>query len=102
MFYATHNTHADLRNGNRGCANTWEVSRFETRQQRDAWVESRSNQMARAVKRAEAVTVYAGGFACVGRTVPRGGLFGPAGDGRGGHGDSNFWNEQQIDISDAA
>ena len=30
-YYAAHNAYADLGNGNRGFANTWEISRHATR-----------------------------------------------------------------------
>jgi hypothetical protein len=81
MFYATYNIYADLDRGNRGFANTWEVARFATREERDAFVAMESNRRARAVTRKEAVQIWRGAYLCVGRKPPRGGLFGPDGFG---------------------
>lgn len=91
MFYAAHNSHADLYNGNHGFANTWEVSRFKTRQERDAFVEKMSNHKARAVTRKRAAEIWEGCFLCVGDKVPVGGLFGVAKEQSGPW--SPFWNE---------
>lgn len=89
-YYATHNTRADLANGNRGFLNTWAVSRFDTRDSRDAFVAEHDNQLARAVTRKEAEQIWRDGFLCVGSTPPPGGLFGPD---AAGISPSNFWNE---------
>lgn len=75
MFYAVMNARADLNNGNRGFANTWNVARFETRAARDAFVAENGNRLARAATRKEAAEVWAAQYTCVGETVPVGGLF---------------------------
>ena len=93
MYYAKHNTRADLNNGNHGFLNTWVVSRFKTRKERDSFVVEYENQLAEAVTRKEAEATFRGGFECVGKPVPRGGLFGPPdADFWKGH-NENFWNE---------
>jgi hypothetical protein len=96
-FYAAHNLKADLRNGSRGFLNTWEVSRFSSRKDRDAFVEKYENQMAKPVTRKEAGEIYASGFLSVGQKVPTGGLF-----GADRHGESNFWNELNAPILEIA
>lgn len=90
-FYAAHNTRADLIQGNRGFANTWEISRFATREDRDAFVAEMENKAGQAVTRKEAEDLYRGCFRCTGADVPAGGLFGDDGFGM-----SRFWNESMA------
>ena len=88
MYYAIHNTHADLANGYTGFSNTWEISRFETKVDRDAFVEKMENKNAKAVTRKQAIEYFNATYLSVGKEVPVGGLFGqPA------FGGSYFWNE---------
>ncbi len=91
MFYAAHNSNADLRSGNRGFANTWEVSRFSSRSDRDAFVEEFENQLARPVTRAEAVALWRSQFETVGKPIPKGGLF-----KANRFGSSEFYNEYAL------
>ena len=88
-FYAAHNTHADINNGNRGFLNTWEISRFATRAERDAFVDKYENRNAKPVTRKEAEIIYRGCYLSVGEPVPAGGLF-----GADRYGMTNFWNER--------
>ncbi len=90
-YYAAHNTRADLNNGNHGFLNTWEVSRFPTKSERDAFVARMDNKKAKAVTRDEANRIWRGTYLSVGEAIPRGGLFG---DNR--FGDSHFWNEDHY------
>ena len=92
MFYAAHNTHADINNGNRGFLNTWEVSRFSTKTERDAFVSKFENKNARACTRKEAVDFWRGQFLSVGKDIPRGGLFADSNEKTERY-NSNFWNE---------
>lgn len=85
-YYAIHNTHADRNRGDAGFANTWEVSRFPNRAARDAFVDYRWNQRARAVTRRQAERVYRDSYTVVGAAVPFGGLFGQR----------QFWNEWET------
>ena len=87
-YYAAHNAGADVVNGNDGFANTWEVSRFRSRAERDAFVVRHDNQRARAVTRKDAEATYRDGYLSVGAEVPAGGLF-----GADAYGLTNFWNE---------
>lgn len=95
-YYAAHNTYADLRNGNHGFLNTWEVSRFPSREARDVFVDLYSDQLAKPVTRREAEGIWRGTYLCVGDTPPRGGLF--ATHDRWGWRlqGSRFWNEEQA------
>lgn len=88
MLYAAHNTRADLNTGDRGFVNTWEISRFATRAERDAFIERYAHKLAMPVTRKQAITIYARCFECEGKPVPKGGLFGV-----NQYGDSRFWNE---------
>ena len=74
-YYAVENTRADLQSGNRGFANTWAVGRFKCKTDRDAYVIDNSNKLARAVTRKEAGEVFAACYRCIGRPVPKGGVF---------------------------
>lgn len=94
MFYAAHNIYANLINGNRGFLNTWAVSRFATRAERDAFVDRYSNKDAKAVSSKEAVDIWQGTYLCVGEDVPAGGLFGVS-----RFGDTHFWNENAGALS---
>ncbi len=89
MYYATHNIYANLVNGNRGFANSWEVSRFKTRAEREAFIEKYENKAARAVSRDEASKIFRDTYLCVGKEPPTGGLFGGDKYAQIGH----FWNE---------
>lgn len=91
MYYAAHNTHTDLNTGDHGFANTWEISRFATRAERDAFVERLSHKMARPVTDKEAIAIFARCYECEGKPVPQGGLFGDEGNR---YGTSYFWNER--------
>lgn len=91
-FYAAHNTRADLDNGNHGFRNTWEVSRFETKADRDEFVSKRTNQLAKAVTRRAAEGIFRDHYDCTGETMPSGGLF-----GTDAYGQSRFWNENAIE-----
>jgi hypothetical protein len=82
-YYAALNRYADLDNGNRGFANSWEIARFNSRSERDAFVMQYANNAARAVTRRDAERIYRDNYISVGRTVPQGGLFGYDG--------ANFW-----------
>lgn len=93
-FYAAHNTHADIRNGSRGFANTWEISRFSSKSDRDAFVAKFENKDARPVTRKEAIRLYAENYSSVGKDVPAGGLF-----GADRFGQTNFWNELYEDVA---
>lgn len=75
MFYATHNSYADRNNGSFGFLNSWEVSRFPTRGERDAFVARFENKLARPITRASAGYIWRRNYLCVGAPVPRGGLF---------------------------
>ncbi len=75
MFYAAHNTRADLQNGNHGFLNTWEISRFKTNAERKSFIKEYENQGAKPVSRKEAKNIFDGTFLCVGEKVPVGGLF---------------------------
>lgn len=88
MFYAAHNTRANVNTGDRGFINTWEISRFETRAERDAFVGRYAHKLAKPVTRKEAIVIFARCFECVGKPVPKGGLFGVDRYGVG-----YFWNE---------
>lgn len=88
--YAKHNTRADLDSGNHGFLNTWEISRFDTKAERDQFVDANSNQKATAITRNQAGVAFAATFICVGEKPPVGGLF-----AENKYGDTNFWNERQ-------
>jgi hypothetical protein len=75
-YYATTNANANLRNGNRGFANDHQFWSFETKSDRDAFVERCWNRNAKAVTRKEAERLFRSQFYCVGKTPPSGGLFG--------------------------
>lgn len=79
-YYAALNVRADLNNGNQGFANTWEIARFFTKAQRDAFVDKEANRRARAVTRKGAAAIFAGNYEAVGKPVPAGGLFGRQSD----------------------
>jgi hypothetical protein len=89
-FYAAHNAYADINKGSRGFLNTWEISRFSSRSDRDAFVEKYQNKDAKPVTRKAAIELFAGNYLSVGKVVPVGGLFGRFGQ-------SNFWNELYAD-----
>lgn len=89
MFYAAHNTRADLMNGDQGFLNTWEISRFANRADRDTFVAKHDNKKAKPVSRVAAAAIFAGCYLSVGEDVPRGGLFGEGAD------QGRFWNEAQ-------
>lgn len=74
--YAAINLRADINAGNRGFINTWEIAKFDTKAERDAFVAKNGNRAAKAVTRKEAEAIYADCFLSVGETVPVGGLFG--------------------------
>ena len=92
MKYAVHNTHADMNNGSHGFLNTWEVSRFATGAERDAFVANLENKKARAITRREAIEIWRGAYLSVGKAIPAGGLF-TASD------DTRFWNENQLEYT---
>lgn len=79
-YYAALNTRADLDNGNQGFANTWEIARFLTKAQRDAFVSKEANRRAHAVTRKGAAAIFARNYEAVGKPVPPGGLFGRQSD----------------------
>ena len=65
-YYAAHNTHADLLNGNRGFLNSWEISRFDSAAERAAFVEKYENKNARALTRSEAESLWKSQYTSVG------------------------------------
>lgn len=91
-FYAAHNTRADLDNGNHGFRNTWEVSRFPTKADRDAFVAKYANKLGKPVSRREAEGIFRDYYLSTGNDMPKGGLF-----GLDGYGQSRFWNENAMD-----
>lgn len=74
-FYAAINIRADIKNGNRGFTNTWEIARFVTQSERDTFVERECNRMAKAVTRKAAEEIFASNYLSIGKVVPKGGLF---------------------------
>lgn len=74
-FYAAHNSRANLREGNQGFLNTWQISRFKSKGERDAFVKEYENQRAYALTRREADQLFRSQYECVGREPPAGGLF---------------------------
>jgi hypothetical protein len=76
-YYATTNAYADLMNGNRGFSNDYQFWKFETRKERDAFVETRWNKNAKTIKRREAEALFVNQYLAVGKKPPVGGLFSP-------------------------
>jgi hypothetical protein len=90
MYYAAHNPRADLAKGDRGFANTWEISRFRTKAERTAFILQHENQRARAVTRQDAQDIWVNNYRSVGIQLPDYSLFAKTKYG------SNFWNENQA------
>ena len=91
-YYAAHNRHADVINGNKGFLNSWEISRFKARWARDLFVKRYTNKAAKAVNRREASHIWRDQYLSVGKNPPKYGLF---------YEDertiSYFWNELRED-----
>ena len=90
-YYAAHNICANRLNGDYGFLNTWEVSRFKSKADRDAFVAEYDNKNARVVTRKEASAIFDRCYTSNGKDVPKGGLF-----GTDDYGLSRFWNESEV------
>lgn len=77
-YYATINA--------RGFLNTVEIAKFETKAERDDFVNENEHKNAKPVTRREAELAFANCYLSVGREVPKGGLFGV-----NKYGDTNFY-----------
>ena len=87
MFYAAINPLANINEGKRGFLNTWEIARFNTKAERDEFVIAYENKAAKVVTRKKAIGIFASAYECVGKPVPKGGLFGV-----NKYGDGNFFD----------
>nr|CAD6612997.1 hypothetical protein RKHAN_02538 [Rhizobium sp. Khangiran2] len=75
MYYGIYNSHADLDRGNHGFSNTWDVVRFHSKADRDEFLRVFENKKSEAVTRSYASAIWKNNFECVGKDVPKGGLF---------------------------
>jgi hypothetical protein len=75
MFYGIYNAHADLSRYNHGFANTWAVVRFASKAEREEFLLEYSDKKAEAASRRWAEAVWKNNYECVGKSVPKGGLF---------------------------
>jgi hypothetical protein len=70
LYFATYNTHADLRNGNRGFLNSWELLAFTAREGRARFVADAENRLARVVTQKEARRIFHQQYESVGKKPP--------------------------------